>query len=183
MCVLYWGLQVFFLFYLLTITLTSIFCFTSGGFAWTLYRALYGAHSHGLHFWVCLVRNVHEIVFLHWQCLFCPTLHEETDTGPVCFSAALASSCNTKPWCSCTYAYVIVVEDYLCNLKGLLVLSHTNSSDRNKSKNSLCFYSEAELYWLLLTETNWATCVQTSSGVCITRANFHGHWGSKFSSL
>lgn len=141
-CMLYWGLQVFFwfqTFYLLTITLTFIFCFTPGGFAWTLY----GAHSHGLHFWVCLVRNVHEMVF--WPCLFCSTLHKETDTGPVwCFSAALSSSFNTKPLCS--YAYAIVVEDYLCHLTGLLVLSHTHSSDQNNSKN--CFYSEAELYWL-----------------------------------
>lgn len=149
---LYWGLQVFFwvqTFYLLTITLTFIFCFTPGGFAWTLYGALYGAHSHGLHFWVCLVRNVHEIVFWDWQCLFCSTLHKETDTGPVwCFSAALSSSCNTKPLCSYTYACAIVVENYLCNLKALLVLSHTYSSDWNNSKNWLCFYSKAELYWL-----------------------------------
>lgn len=38
-------------------------------------------------------------------CLLCSTLHKEADTGPVwCFSAALSSSCNTKPLCSCTYA-------------------------------------------------------------------------------
>lgn len=90
------------LLFLLTITLTFIFCFTPGGFAWTLYGALHGAHSHGLHFWVCLVRNVHEIVFWDWlSALFHLTQRSRHWSCLMLFCSPIL---HTKPLCSCTYA-------------------------------------------------------------------------------